>query len=528
MAGSSAKTAADGAERRRYRRVVAAVGVYLGAYVAWQLAGTGGHGAKLLVGDLAFVPIYTGAVWTSARAAGRCREDQQLRSAWRLISIGSTFYLAGILIQAYYENVAGPKPFPSLADPFYLSFYPFVLAGVLRFPYGVGSLSERFRTLIDCGVVAVAGAAVVWYVVLGPATLLHGTSLQTLVSVGAPVGDLVLMAGVATALLRRTVPSSERALAWLAVGLVCVVAADLVYGWTSLHSVYSGGDPVDGLYLTGLSCFLIGATAQRSPEGVEVVADAGRKRRPSWLPWLGPALLFVLLAYAVRHEPFVPVGGLLVSAAAVAMLVAARQLFVQRELLRIHRDLEAAHTELAALATTDPVTMLPNHRALISSINRELARSRRSGVTFALVFFDVDHFKAYNDRLGHAAGDAALREFGAVARTCLRESDIVGRWGGRGIHRCPSRHRRRRGASRHRAPPPDHCATLLRRAARHAPDLLARDRLLPRRWRYMRHVDRGRRPRHVHGKALWSQSGVRCRRSGGLGDPRRGSRGDSA
>jgi diguanylate cyclase (GGDEF)-like protein len=47
-----------------------------------------------------------------------------------------------------------------------------------------------------------------------------------------------------------------------------------------------------------------------------------------------------------------------------------------------------------------------------------------------LVFFDVDHFKMLNDSFGHAAGDTALRELGAVARSCLRGTDTVGRWGG--------------------------------------------------------------------------------------------------
>ncbi|MEA2451230.1 MAG: hypothetical protein QOG63_3162, partial [Thermoleophilaceae bacterium] len=416
---------------RPSRRLLALVSAYFAVYVGWQLFRWGGADAKQLIGDLAFLPVYGGAVAMAWGASRRCGHVPRLRSAWRLIAIGLAFYLLGIVLQSYYEIFAASKPFPSLADPAYLMFAPFALAGLLRFPYSGGSRSQRRRTLIDCATVAIAGGAVIWYVVLGPTTLVSGATWpQTLVSVGAPVGDLMLIVGLATVLLRRTVPSSGLALRWLAAGLVFWVAADLVYSWMSLHSRYSGGDPVDALYMVALGLFLVGGAAQRRPTPADGTASETKAWRPSWLPWFGVALAFVLLGFGVRHDAFVPGGGLFISAAAVVLLVAVRQFFAQRELLSTHRELELAHEELAALATTDPVTMLPNHRALVTAIDEELSRSQRQDLGFAVVFFDVDHFKLFNDSVGHAAGDIALREFGEVARRCQRGMDTVGRWGG--------------------------------------------------------------------------------------------------
>jgi two-component system cell cycle response regulator len=122
--------------------------------------------------------------------------------------------------------------------------------------------------------------------------------------------------------------------------------------------------------------------------------------------------------------------GLLASAAVVTLLIAVWQRFAQRELVVTHRQLERAHAELAALATTDPVTLLPNHRALAASINQEIARAHRVGSSCAVVFLDIDHFKALNDNFGHPAGDTALREIGSIARSTIRTMDTVGRWGG--------------------------------------------------------------------------------------------------
>ncbi len=92
--------------------------------------------------------------------------------------------------------------------------------------------------------------------------------------------------------------------------------------------------------------------------------------------------------------------------------------------------LAEANARLEALATTDPLTDLLNHRALVSALDQEFERALRYGRSCAVLFLDVDHFKALNDGCGHAAGDLALREFGTVARAALRGADILGRWGG--------------------------------------------------------------------------------------------------
>ncbi len=95
-----------------------------------------------------------------------------------------------------------------------------------------------------------------------------------------------------------------------------------------------------------------------------------------------------------------------------------------------HVELQQAHDELAALATTDPLTGLPNHRSLMASLDKELERGRRYRHSFATLFLDLDHFKALNDSCGHEAGDTALKELGIIARASLRGSDTMGRWGG--------------------------------------------------------------------------------------------------
>jgi diguanylate cyclase (GGDEF)-like protein len=81
-------------------------------------------------------------------------------------------------------------------------------------------------------------------------------------------------------------------------------------------------------------------------------------------------------------------------------------------------------------ARTDALTGLLNRRAFREELEDELARSRRTGEPVALAVLDADHFKAVNDRRGHAAGDAVLAALGSVLLDAARSTDAVARIGG--------------------------------------------------------------------------------------------------
>jgi diguanylate cyclase (GGDEF)-like protein len=87
---------------------------------------------------------------------------------------------------------------------------------------------------------------------------------------------------------------------------------------------------------------------------------------------------------------------------------------------------------LAALhgqANTDPRTGLANSRAFDLAVEDALA-ARSIDETLSVLMIDVDDFKQFNDRHGHPAGDEALRAFGGVLRSCMREGDVAARYGG--------------------------------------------------------------------------------------------------
>jgi diguanylate cyclase (GGDEF)-like protein len=103
------------------------------------------------------------------------------------------------------------------------------------------------------------------------------------------------------------------------------------------------------------------------------------------------------------------------------------------ETARLHAEVERLQARLARverLADHDALTPLLNRRGFMRELNRALASCRRHRTDATLIYLDLDGFKGVNDRLGHAAGDAALI---AVARTLeahIRETDVAARLGG--------------------------------------------------------------------------------------------------
>ena len=93
-------------------------------------------------------------------------------------------------------------------------------------------------------------------------------------------------------------------------------------------------------------------------------------------------------------------------------------------------QLAAANHRLEQLSATDPLTGLANRRHLDEVLGTEWRRAERQGTPIAVAMVDIDHFKAYNDRLGHAAGDRCLQRVAACLAAGVRGGDLAARYGG--------------------------------------------------------------------------------------------------
>jgi diguanylate cyclase (GGDEF)-like protein len=102
-----------------------------------------------------------------------------------------------------------------------------------------------------------------------------------------------------------------------------------------------------------------------------------------------------------------------------------------RRILALESSLRVANQQNLLLSITDALTGAYNRRYLIEQLSREIERCRRYAYPFSVLMCDIDHFKAVNDRHGHAAGDEVLVEFVERIRKSIRSaSDWVARYGG--------------------------------------------------------------------------------------------------
>ena len=118
--------------------------------------------------------------------------------------------------------------------------------------------------------------------------------------------------------------------------------------------------------------------------------------------------------------------GMIFGGGVVAVLAVAGYLVIAWE-LREHRQLAA---RVEKQANQDVLTHLPNRRFFVQWLGFNLAQAKRDGGDLALMFIDLDGFKAVNDRYGHDAGDALLVEISRRFRHTVRESDLLARVGG--------------------------------------------------------------------------------------------------
>jgi diguanylate cyclase (GGDEF)-like protein len=398
--------------------------------------------------------------WTSGRGALPPDRPGKLLVPL-LLGLSLLGFTVGQGISTYYESVLyQPIPFPSWADAAYLGAYPFLFLAILLLPTRRLSIISRTRILLD-GLMFMAGVITFsWYFILGP-TLFQGneTLFGKIVGTAYPAAELVMVFSLLLLSFRSRDAALEPALRILFFALIIMIFADSIYDYQTLQGTYAAGELLDvtwplGYMLIGLAAQALylalgqqnvspatGSDQASAGEATEDIPSVGRSLLPyALVPAVG------LLAIYIWHTGGNGIldWGVYLGGAVLIGIVVLRQVFAIRETVTYARELHTvqgqlraknqiiteANTRLEALATTDPLTGLPNHRALVATLDQELKRSARYGRSCTLLFLDLDHFKALNDGYGHLTGDAVLQEFSALVRAQLRGMDTLGRWGG--------------------------------------------------------------------------------------------------
>src|SRR5215212_8071757 len=215
------------------------LGIILILYILLDLAWThfhwgGPQHVSLISNFLSFAPglLASAVAW---RVAAQASLSRRIRRAWFLLGMSFSMFLIGNLVWTYLEVVLHIKPFPSLADVFYLLFYPFVLWGLLTLPGAAQNGRERLTLWLDLLSVLTAAALFVTYFIIVPTTTNITNDLLTqLIAPAYPIGSLLLAGGILAVLYRRPSPDAQSALSLLLIGMLFFVGGDFAFGYTSL------------------------------------------------------------------------------------------------------------------------------------------------------------------------------------------------------------------------------------------------------------------------------------------------------
>jgi len=407
------------------------VGAAVAAGVA--LIALGGLGVAL-EGDARRIAANVGALLLAAAGGLGClraarRSDGRARRGWAALAVACGSWAAGQAAWTVYEDVLGVlTPYPSAADVGFLGFPVAALVGLAWLaPPGAGMAAPR--RLLDALVVGCAIGLVAWVTVLDAVIAgSAGSLLHAAAAVSYPVADAVLLT-VAVLTLTQT---RDAPLRWglLVAAVLAMAASDGTFAYQVAVGSYASGSAVDWGWRIAFCLLAVAGSLVHGPATQPAAPPRPREAaRAGLAPYVPLAAAAVLAAFDAVGD-----GGLdaveVALVVALVLLVLARQYVTVRENQELTRAVQEREVQLHHLAFHDDLTGLANRALFLDRLEHALERAERSGQSVSVAFVDLDGFKAVNDTLGHAAGDALLVGVAGRLRGALRSADTLARLGG--------------------------------------------------------------------------------------------------
>ena len=261
---------------------------------------------KVILFDLPY-PLWAliGSAGLFYAARQSARYSQRLFFTWGILAAALLSFSAGDITWVILENILEISPFPSVADGFYLLYYPLFLIGVLRLATRPLNGREQLKTLLDMSSVMLASVLVLWNYWLGPLAMSvkDESALVQILSLAYPVGDLILLWALLMLLYRRPEGHIARPLLLLAMGVGIEIVMDGLFGYQSILGTYTSGWLDIGWLCSHLLKFIAGiwqaTTVQASVAGADRPANSETSPHlNSWityLPYIGLGGVYLLL-----------------------------------------------------------------------------------------------------------------------------------------------------------------------------------------------------------------------------------------
>jgi two-component system cell cycle response regulator len=370
-------------------------GALLAFFMLQVVTGVGGRGLTDFLQDYLYNALLFGGAGFCLWRAVAVREE---RPQWLVVGFAIVSWTAADIVWTAVYADDPNAPYPSIADALWLTWYPASLVALVLLVRS-RLRDARASLWLDGLIGAVATTALAAALAYGP--VIHEGSAGDLspavvTGLAYPVGDLLLL-GMIIAIFGLTSWNPGRAWLVLGLGLALNAVGDAIYLVQTADGTWQENSWVNAFWPA--SSLLVGLAAWQPIRRASALED--HSLRVVIVPVVCGVGAVGLLAY----DHFSSLNGLTVSLAGVTLLL----VLVRTALVFAENQRVLAHSRREAL--TDPLTGLRNRRSLMNDLEESLPRATREE-SIALVLFDLDGFKEYNDAFGHPAGDRLLVRLG--------------------------------------------------------------------------------------------------------------------
>jgi two-component system, cell cycle response regulator len=337
--------------------------------------------------------------------------NRDARRIWLPLGVGMVSYALAFVVYAEFVADRSPIPYPSVADGLWLAIYPGAYASIVLLVHRQVRRADAglwLDGIVAALAVTALGTAFVFQPVLDHAT---GGTVAVATNLAYPFSDITLLALVVGALVLCGA-RPPRLWLLLASGFAIFAVADSIYVTQATTGQYIPGHLLDVGWPFGL---LLLTAAASQPLTTEATTTRGLRRLVLALP-----AAVLALALLVAGSGRIGTGAVVLSVATLAISLVRMAYAVALE-----EHLETTRTQ----ALTDELTGLGNRRLLLGHLEQTLGVAT-ARTPSALVLFDLDGFKLYNDTFGHPAGDQLLTRLARQLELAVGEHGRAYRLGG--------------------------------------------------------------------------------------------------
>ncbi|MDI6643835.1 MAG: hypothetical protein QME14_02160 [Methanobacteriaceae archaeon] len=177
---------------------------------------------------------------------------RQSYRGWLLLAIGQFMFFLGDLIWSIFELGMGLEPYPSIADLFYLAYYPLFAIGIFMLPKNPFSQIRQFKTILDISIIILSSGLIFWIFLISPNLASDSSDVISLViSIIYVVLDFVLLFALIILLFEKLGSVSKRPFLLLAAGIVVQIISDTIYSYQVTDLSYVSGGILDIGWIIG-------------------------------------------------------------------------------------------------------------------------------------------------------------------------------------------------------------------------------------------------------------------------------------